>query len=380
MTIGIDFVGTNYASGTKTYNINFCNTLNKLELNQNIKIFICKNYLDQITIPVSENNKIEYVLKPNFLSIRFFRILWMQLIFPIEIKLLGIKKIYSPMGISPLISKLLNIKIVLCLHSNLPWVNFNFLPGGKIRNVITKKLMELSIYNCDILIVNSFYAKNEIRKILNLYQKKIEFVYLNISEKFYSLNRKKNFLDGFDYKQKYILSVTSCVRYHNIINLLISFKILIKEINFDIKLVLILQILDEKYFLEIKDFILKNFENKEIIIYTNLDSKKLPDFYKYAELYTFTSYIEVFGLTSLEAMSQETPVAISDRSALTEINGDAAIYYDPDDINQIKNSLKKILLDENLKKKLILAGKKRIMKFDAKTNTKKTINIIENLV
>ena len=380
MTIGIDFVGTNYASGTKTYNINFCNTLNKLELNQNIKIFICKNYLDQITIPVSENNKIEYVLKPNFLSIRFFRILWMQLIFPIEIKLLGIKKIYSPMGISPLISKLLNIKIVLCLHSNLPWVNFNFLPGGKIRNVITKKLMELSIYNCDILIVNSFYAKNEIRKILNLYQKKIEFVYLNISEKFYSLNRKKNFLDGFDYKQKYILSVTSCVRYHNIINLLISFKILIKEINFDIKLVLILQILDEKYFLEIKDFILKNFENKEIIIYTNLDSKKLPDFYKYAELYTFTSYIEVFGLTSLEAMSQETPVAISGRSALTEINGNAAIYYDPDDINQIKNSLKKILLDENLKKKLILAGKKRIMKFDAKTNTKKTINIIENLV
>ena len=28
MTIAIDFVGTNTGSGTKTYNINFCNELN----------------------------------------------------------------------------------------------------------------------------------------------------------------------------------------------------------------------------------------------------------------------------------------------------------------------------------------------------------------
>ena len=380
MTIGLDFVGSNFATGTKTYKINFCNTLNKLELNQNIKIFICKNHLDQITFPVNQNNKVEYVIKSNFLSINFFRILWMQLIFPIELKLLGIKKIYSPMGISPLIGKLLNIKIVLCLQSNLPWVNFNFLPGNKLKNIITKKFSELSIYNCDILIMDSFYAKNEIRKILNLHQKKIEVVYLNINDKFYSLDYKKKLENNFNYKNRYILSVMSCVRYHNIINLLIAFKMLIKEISSDVKLVLILQILDEEYFLEIKNYINKNFEEKKIFIFTNLDSEKLPEFYRHAELYTFTSYIEVFGLTSLEAMSQKTPVVISNRSALTEVNGDAAIYYDPDDTIEIKNSLKKVLLDENLKKKLILAGTKRLIKFNAKDNIKKTINIIENLV
>ena len=34
MTIAIDFVGTNIGSGTKTYNINFCNELESFELKE----------------------------------------------------------------------------------------------------------------------------------------------------------------------------------------------------------------------------------------------------------------------------------------------------------------------------------------------------------
>lgn len=48
MTIGIDLVGTNLGSGTKTYNINLCNELNSSKLLSNVKIFICKSYLSQI--------------------------------------------------------------------------------------------------------------------------------------------------------------------------------------------------------------------------------------------------------------------------------------------------------------------------------------------
>ena len=48
MTIGIDLVSTNLGSGTKTYNINLCNELNSLNLSSNVKIFICRSYLNQI--------------------------------------------------------------------------------------------------------------------------------------------------------------------------------------------------------------------------------------------------------------------------------------------------------------------------------------------
>ncbi len=377
MTIGIDFIGTNLGSGTKTYNINFCKELNSLAVSSNIKIFICKNYLSQISQEFNSNSKIEYVVKPNFLSITFFRLFWMQFILPFELKSLGIKKLYSPMNFSPIIAKFLNIKVILCLHSNLPWIYYNLMPGNRIRNLITKKLMEISIYNCDLLIVNSFFAKEEIVKNLNLSKKKIEVVYLGVNKSFFSIKNEKNLINHFNYDNRYILSVISCVKYHNIINLLYAFKILIRDT--DIRLVLVLQILDKDYFLEIKKFIKNNFLGSQIIIFSDVNINQLPKVYKNADLYVFTSYCEVFGLTSLEAMSKEIPVVISNRSALPEINGNAALYFDPDNINEIKNSLKKALLEKSLRKTLIKNGRERLKKFDSTTNVKKTINIIDNL-
>ena len=237
MTIGIDLIGTNLGSGTKTYNINLCNELNSLNLSSNIKIFICRSYLNQIAN--KKNKKIEYLEKPDFLSISFIRLLWMQLIFPIELKLLGVKKVYCPMNFAPIICKFLNIKIILCLHSNLPWIYFNFLPGNWFKNFIRKKLMEMSIYACDILLVNSNFAKKEIIKVLRLCKKNIKVVYLGINKIFFLKKSKK--IKNFDYSQKYILSIISCVKYHNIINILKAFSLLSEERN--LKLVLVLQVL-----------------------------------------------------------------------------------------------------------------------------------------
>lgn len=379
MAIAIDFVGTNLGSGTKTYNINFCNQLNKIELKENIKIFICKNYIEQINLEAIKNTRIEYIIKSNLLSITFLRLLWMQFVLPFELKLKGVKKIYSPMNFSPVLAKFLNIKIVLCLHSNLPWVNFNLMPGNVLRNFFTKKLMELCIYTCDCLLVVSYFAEKEISKILNLYKKKKEVVYLNIDSKFLSKKIKKKIICNFNYEDKYILSVMSCVRYHNIINLLRAFKLLIREINYNIKLVLVMQILDKKYFLEVKKYITDNFLESKIFIYSNLDRHKLTSLYKFSQVYVFTSYCEVFGLTSLEAMSQGIPVVISNRSALPEINGKAALYFDPDNTIQIKNMLKLSLLDNFVRQKLIKEGKCNLKRFNLDFSIKKTLNIIEQI-
>ena len=379
MTIAIDFVGTNLGSGTKTYNINFCNELTSIDLTQNIKIFICRNYLKEIEREINENNQIEYIIKPNFLSITFLRLLWMQFIFPFQLKLMGVTKLYSPMNFSPLITKLLNIKVILCLHSNLPWVYFDLMPGNLVRNFITRKMMELSIKSCDLLIVDSHFAKKEIIEILKLDLKKIEVVYLNINKKYFSLIDNKKIIKNFNYESKYILSVMSCVRYHNIINLLKAYRKLTSDLDFDIKLVLVLQILDKNYFLEIEKFIKSNFTENQIVIFSNFSSDNLPNLYRYAELYVFTSYCEVFGLTSLEAMSQKTPVVISNKSSLPEINGNAAIYFDPDDVSEIANSLKITLIDNSLRQKLIEEGIAQLKKYNSKDNIKKTIRIIENI-
>ena len=114
------------------------------------------------------------------------------------------------------------------------------------------------------------------------------------------------------------------------------------------------------------------------MIFKNLNSEKLKNFYKYSQLYLFSSYCEVFGLTSLEAMSQGCPVLISNTSALPEINGEAAEYFDPDDIEDIKNKLNKILTDNSYKQKLIDRGLIHHKKFTWSLNVKKTLNVIND--
>lgn len=374
MTIAIDIVGTNLGSGTKTYNINLCNEINSLNLNSNIIIFICRSYLNQIK--KIKNKKVKYVIKPNFLSISIFRLLWMQLILPFELKLLGVKKIYSPMNFAPIITKILNIKIILCLHTNLPWIYFDFIPGSRFKNFITKKFIEISIFACDLLIVNSNFAKKEIIKALELKKKNIKVVYLGVNKIFF-LKKNKIKIKNFNYNQKYILSVLSCVKYHNILNVLKAFSLLSEHNN--LKFVLVLQVLDKNYFLEIKRFIKNNDLESKVYILTNLSLNELPELYKKAKAYVFTSYCEVFGFTSLEAMTQQTPVAISNRSALPEINRNAVKFFNPDDIQSIFNSIAGILSNKNLRKRLINKGNNLLKEYDSYKSVKNTINLIENL-
>tara|TARA_A100001011_G_C14311907_1_gene846001 strand:- start:3262 stop:4398 length:1137 start_codon:yes stop_codon:yes gene_type:complete len=377
MIFAIDFVGTNIGSGTKSYSLNFCNELHNFKTRDKIVIFVTEDYFKQLDFDEKNNSHIRYIKKPNYFSNIFFRLIWMQFILPFELKYMNINKLFSPMNICPIFAKIFKIKIVLALHSNLPWKFFNLMPGNYFRNFLTKKLMEISIQACETLIVDSYFAKDEISNILKI-KKKIVVIYLGIDKKFLLPNSPKSFEENFNYSEKYIISVLSCVKYHNILNLLKAFKLLIDEKLINIKLVLVLQILDKNYAKEIFEFISLNFKNNEIKIYTNLNSKKLTNLYKYSELYLFSSYCEVFGLTSLEAMSQGCPVLISKASALPEINGEAAEYFDPDDVEDIKNKLNKMLTDNDYKKILVDKGHIHHKKFTWSLNVKKTLNVIDD--
>ena len=373
MVTAIDMIGTNLESGTKTYNLNFCENLQKINIENIIYVFTTKDYLEQIE--QNSNIKIKYIVKSNLLKNIFFRIFWMQLVLPFELKFLNVNHLFSPMNIGPIFLKLLNIKFTLALHSNLPWIYFSKMPGNVLKNFLTRSLMEISIRLCDRLIVNSEFAKSEIIELLKIEEKKVFSVYLGVDKKYLIEKNNDYYLDDFEYKN-YIISVLSCVRYHNIINLLKGFKLLKKEKKINLRFVFVLQILDKKYFDEIKNFVAINFEKNEIIFLHNLDSKFLSNLYKNSSFYIFSSYCEVFGLTSLEAMSQGCPVIISNRSALKEINLDAAEYFNPDDEIEIKNSMYKILSEENYKNEIIKKGKIHYKKFDWKKTVSSTLKIL----
>ena len=374
MILAIDMIGTNLGSGTKTYNYNFCDSLNKFNFKDTVYIFITKDYSKFISMDYNKN--VKYIVKPNFLNYILLRIFWMQFILPFELKLLKVHQLFSPMNIGPVFLKLFNIKFSLALHSNLPWVYFSKMPGNFIRNLLTKFIMEISVKVCDKLIVDSEFAKNEIVQLLNLNKNKIYPVYLGVDKKYLS-EGNDFFIKNFDYKD-YFVSVLSCVRYHNIINLLKGFKLLKLEHNINLKFIIVLQILDKNYYEDIKKFVFKNFKNNEVIFLHDLESKYLVNLYKNAKFYIFSSYCEVFGLTSLEAMSQGCPVLVSNRSALPEINSNAADYFNPDDENEIKDVMNKILNDSVHREEILQKANKYFRKFDWNKTVNETMRVLFN--
>lgn len=372
MILAIDMIGTNLGSGTKTYNYNFCNSLNEVNLKDIIYIFITKDYSKFISMKHSKN--IKYIIKPNFLNNILLRIFWMQFVLPFELKLIKAEQLFSPMNIGPIFLKLFNIKLSLALHSNLPWVYFSKMPGNYIRNILTKLIMEASVKVCDKLIVDSEFAKNEIVELLNIKKNKIFPIYLGVDKKYLS-EGNDHFIKNFNYKD-YFISVLSCVRYHNIINLLKGFRLLKLEHNINLRFILVLQILDKNYYEDLKKFVFKNFKNNEVIFLHDLENKYLVNLYKNAKFYIFSSYCEVFGLTSLEAMAQGCPVLLSNRSALPEINSNAADYFNPDDENEIRDVINRILNDSVHREEIVQRANRHFKKFTWNKTVNETIKVL----
>ncbi len=79
--------------------------------------------------------------------------------------------------------------------------------------------------------------------------------------------------------------------------------------------------------------------------------------------YVFPSFYEGFGLPPLEAMQCEVPVAVSKTSSLPEVCGNAAVYFDPTNVNSIGRALESISFDEDLRKKLLEKGRIQCQRF-----------------
>ena len=95
-------------------------------------------------------------------------------------------------------------------------------------------------------------------------------------------------------------------------------------------------------------------------------------------MYLFSSYHEVFGLTSLEAMAQGCPVLISEKSALKEVNGKAAKYFNPDNPVDIANQAIKVLTNKQIKNNLKKISRSHIKRFSWDKTVQRTLQILSS--
>jgi len=99
--------------------------------------------------------------------------------------------------------------------------------------------------------------------------------------------------------------------------------------------------------------------------------------YQSASALLFPSWEEGFGLPVLEAMANGLPVVASRTASLPEVGGEAALYVDPHDPQDIAEKVRRAVEDSELRGKMIQQGLERAREFSWRRVAEATLKVYD---
>jgi glycosyltransferase involved in cell wall biosynthesis len=109
-----------------------------------------------------------------------------------------------------------------------------------------------------------------------------------------------------------------------------------------------------------------------------IPDEDLPAFYCGAAAFVFPSLFEGFGLPVLEAMACGTPVVCSDRGALPELVGDAALSVDAESADALAAAITRVLTEPALAADLRRRGLERSRGFSWRETAQRTFALFQD--
>lgn len=109
------------------------------------------------------------------------------------------------------------------------------------------------------------------------------------------------------------------------------------------------------------------------------DDARLAACYRNAAAFVFPSMYEGFGIPPLEAMSEGCPVICSGSSSIPEVVGDAAVLFDPGDIEAIRIALESTLDSDAARNTLAKKGRERVTRFSWRECAERTRAVYEQV-
>lgn len=240
-----------------------------------------------------------------------------------------------------------------------------------------KSWTKYSVKKASKVITISQSSKDDIIKYYSVPEDKVKVIYLGLKDLNSNMSSSLK-LKEFGIKHDFILFVGTLQPRKNIAKLIQAFSILPKTIQDAHQLVII----GKKGWLY-DDILIapKQFGVEDNVLFLDyVSDEDLPLFYRNAKVFVLPSLYEGFGLPVLEAMRFDCPVITSNISSLPEAGGDAALYTDPNDENDIARQIEKVVSNEKLRQEMIEKGREHFKKFTWQKAAKDVLAVLDEVV
>lgn len=228
-----------------------------------------------------------------------------------------------------------------------------------------KQLLE----RADKIISVSQLTKNDIMDIFQVDGKKIEVIHL---------------ANAFDIsgagaaplvKVPYLLFVGNRTIYKNFLFFLKAMAPLLEQYK-DLHIVC----LGGGAFSEDEKQLIQSLKLTDKVVFQRFKDDIAANLYKYATAFIFPSLYEGFGLPVLEAFQSGCPTLLSNGGSLPEVGGDAALYFDPKNGEEMRTQVQRVIEDSALRQELSRKGQEREKLFSWDTTYRKTVELYRSVL
>lgn len=358
-------------AGPEVYTINLYKNLARLDSENDYTIYLDKTPSEEFFNEITGGNP-----KFSYKVIEGKR-LWTQYHLAKELIKNPIDVFFTAIHTIPMIRSR-KTKFVVMIHG----LEYKFTEGFKnpFKKLKIERPVRCAAINSDKVIVPSQATKEEIlKRKWGIKDEKIEIVYEGVSESFYERdeNEVQKIREKYQIKDSpYLLFVSTIQPRKNLPATIRAFSQFLNE-NPEMKNTLLLVAGKNGWnFEESLEAPLKYGVEENVKFLGRVPTEDLPALYSGSKGYINISYEEGFGLPLLESMACGKPSVVSDIPAHREVGGSLPIYADPNNIENIKDGIFKIMTT-NFDKNLLLD---RAAGFSWKRTAEKTLEILKETV
>jgi glycosyltransferase involved in cell wall biosynthesis len=310
------------------------------------------------------------------------------------------EKIYSAKEQTSFLKKLMSVKgdLTWFPHFNVPLMyprkfvvtvhdlTLSKFPGKKhsfVKNLIYNAIIKNALWRSKKILTVSENTKRDLMNDENVQENKIVVAGNAVGDEFLDFIPDRNFdLKKLGISQKFFLYTGQWRSHKNILGMTKAFHQFLQRKraeNPDFSAQLVLTGKPNPLYPEVLDYRKKHTLENEIIPVGLVSESDLLHLYSLAEVFVFPSFYEGFGIPPLEAMAMKTPVAASTSSAIPEVCGEGAVYFSPENTEEMSKKMEVLFCDEELRKKMIKKGLEQIKKFSWQDSAKKIIDTFESV-